>query len=164
MYSSIDHIDPRWEEGRDYQLVCGLDVESNLQISNGSDNVSKSNRFLPYRGESPVNEGDYTYFLDIDTGEWVYEQFLGDWWMDKTTSLCGPGQPSTENGRRLLSEKMKGRTFTQESKDKMSLSHTGMKKEWVIETNKREYSCPHCDKIIRSKGNLTQHLRAKHNG
>ena len=26
MRYEIDHIDPRWEEGRDYQLICGRDV------------------------------------------------------------------------------------------------------------------------------------------
>ena len=163
MNTSIDHIDSQWKDGRDYQLICGLDVELNLQIFNFHENVIKSNRFLPYKGEAPVNRGDYAYFLDVDTGEWIYEEFLGKWWMEKTKSLCGPGQLSTESGRKLTSEKMKGRVFTQESKDKMSQSHKGLKKKWVCDTNRREFTCPHCGKIIKSKGNLTQHLRAKHN-
>ena len=26
----IDHVDPKWAEGREYQLVCGLDVVYNM--------------------------------------------------------------------------------------------------------------------------------------
>jgi hypothetical protein len=91
----IDHIDPKWEEGRDYQLVCGLDVTLNFCERDPNFNVSKNNRFLPWRvaqkeiGSVPVNEGDLCQFLDLATGEWVLEEFLGSWWFEQTKKLCG---------------------------------------------------------------------------
>ena len=54
MFYEKDHIDPRWVEGRDYQLVCGLDVPLNFIERERGENISKSNRFLPYR----IIEGD----------------------------------------------------------------------------------------------------------
>lgn len=92
----IDHIDPRWEEGRDYQLVCGLDCPLNLREEDSSKNKSKSNRFLPWRwtredlGVVPEEPGDLALFLDPDTNEWVLEEFLGEWWFEKTWRNCGP--------------------------------------------------------------------------
>ncbi len=89
-----DHIDPLWKEGRDYQLVCGLDVPGNKKIRTTSENARKVNRFLPWKvsdkdvGCVPVNEGDLCLFLDPDTGEWVLEEFLGEWWFEKTKTLC----------------------------------------------------------------------------
>ncbi len=90
-----DHIDPRWQEGRDYQLICGLDEEINFNELPISLNSVKNNRFLPWRvassevGAVPVNKGDLCLFLDSDSGEWILEEFLGEWWMDKTKKLCG---------------------------------------------------------------------------
>ena len=95
MKQHIDHIDPRWEEGRDYQLVCGLNTSLNYLERDPDFNVSKNNRFLPWRtakeeiGCVPVNQGDLCQFLDAGTGEWVLEEFLGDWWFAQTSSLCG---------------------------------------------------------------------------
>jgi hypothetical protein len=90
-----DHIDPRWEEGRDYQLVCGLDNHHNFSERERTLNVQKSNRFLPWRvakdevGSVPIDKGDLCQFLDLETGEWVLEEFLGDWFSEKTRHLTG---------------------------------------------------------------------------
>ena len=95
MQIHIDHIDPRWEEGRDYQLVCGLDTNLNYCERDPDFNVSKNNRFLPWRvsegeiGCVPVDQGDLCQFLDTETGEWVLQEFLGDWWFTRTKSFCG---------------------------------------------------------------------------
>jgi hypothetical protein len=80
---SIDHIDPQWKEGRDYQLVCGLDVLVNLRAEDNDINIRKSNRFVPYRIDSriPVHQapGDWGFFLI--GGEWKLTQFMGgEWW------------------------------------------------------------------------------------
>jgi hypothetical protein len=96
MNFDIDHIDPKWKEGRDYQLVCGLDTPLNFRERDEKTNQSKSNRFLPWRvskgelGEAPVNPGDLCQFLDPDTDEWVLEEFMGEWWYEKTWGSCGP--------------------------------------------------------------------------
>jgi hypothetical protein len=99
----IDHIDPVWESGRDYQLVCGFNCLANLREEDPSFNTSKSNRFLPWRwsrdeiGVVPQEPGDLAYFLvgaDIEKdipGEWVLMEFLSDEWMEsswETCSLC----------------------------------------------------------------------------
>lgn len=90
----LDHIDPKWEEGRDYLLICGRNTSSNFCMRDRSLNSSKSNRFLPWRvsidevGCVPVEQGDLCLFLDPDTGEWVLEEFLGKWWFEKTKTLC----------------------------------------------------------------------------
>lgn len=95
MQIHIDHIDPKWEEGRDYQLVCGLNVSLNYCERDPDFNVSKNNRFLPWRvaegeiGSVPINQGDLCQFLDLETGEWVLEEFLGEWWFSQTHTLCG---------------------------------------------------------------------------
>jgi hypothetical protein len=107
----IDHIDPRWEEGRDYQLVCGFEKDpKNLREEDSSRNKSKSNRFLPWRwsredlGTVPEEPGDLALFLDPDTDEWVLEEFMGEWWFEKTRKLCGPsagGSKNVESGHLL---------------------------------------------------------------
>lgn len=92
-----DHIDPDYPEGcdRPYQLVCGLTNKFNLIERTRSLNISKSNRFLPWRvaqdeiGSVPVNPGDLCQFLNRATGEWVLEEFMGDWWFEQTRDLCG---------------------------------------------------------------------------
>lgn len=91
----IDHIDPQWKEGRDYQLVCGLDLPCNYREVSRAENTSKNNRFLPYRvgkdslGSIPEQPGDLCLFLDPDTEEWVLEEFLGKWWYAKTDRFAG---------------------------------------------------------------------------
>lgn len=95
MQIHIDHIDPRWEEGRDYQLVCGLNTSLNYCERDPDFNVSKNNRFLPWRvaegeiGSVPINKGDLCQFLDLSSGKWVLEEFLGDWWFAQTHTMCG---------------------------------------------------------------------------
>lgn len=98
----IDHIDPRWEEGRDYQLVCGLDCPLNYREEDWRRNTAKSNRFLPWRwvhdevGVVPTEPGDLALFLvgaDIETdtpGEWVLMEFLGEEWRKETKTTCAP--------------------------------------------------------------------------
>jgi hypothetical protein len=109
----VDHIDPTWKEGRDYQLICGLDSSCNLLERGYTSNVKKSNRFLPWRvcseeiGVSPQNEGDLALFLvgfDIDNdvpGEWVLMEFLSDKWYEETKQVCGNsvgGKKRAESG------------------------------------------------------------------
>jgi hypothetical protein len=92
-----DHIDPDYPEGcdRPYQLVCGLTNPFNLIERDRSLNSSKSNRFLPWRvaaeevGSVPINPGDLCQFLNRETGEWILEEFMGDWWKESTRDLCG---------------------------------------------------------------------------
>lgn len=93
----IDHIDPRWEEGRDYQKVCGFERDlNNLREIEERENQAKSNRFLPWRwareefGVVPEEPGDLALFLDPETNEWVLEEFMGAWWFEKTWKSCGP--------------------------------------------------------------------------
>ena len=107
-----DHIDPKYPEGADrpYQLVCGLHNSHNLVYRDRSTNSSKSNRFLPWRvaegeiGCVPVSEGDLCQFLDRETGEWVLQEFMGEWWYDQTRELCGEhiaGSRTKEEGTGL---------------------------------------------------------------
>jgi hypothetical protein len=99
MSLSVDHIDPEWTEGRNYQLVCGLDNTRNREVREVSFNVKKGNRFLPWRycpeevGKVPQELGDWCQFLDPDTGEWVLAEFLGDWWVEKTHRYDARRQP-----------------------------------------------------------------------
>ena len=104
-----DHIDPDYPEGcdRPYQMVCGLTNSFNLVERDKSANISKSNRFLPWRvakdeiGQIPVEFGDLCQFLDRETGEWVLEEFMGDWYKEQTKDLCGQhvaGQRTYEEG------------------------------------------------------------------
>lgn len=105
MRHQIDHIDPRWKEGRNYQLICGLDVPSNLEEREESVNKSKNNRFLPWRvvkdelGTVPMNPGDLCLFLiganikeDIP-GEWVLLEFMGPEWYFHTKGNFGANYP-----------------------------------------------------------------------
>jgi hypothetical protein len=100
-----DHIDPRWEEGRDYQMVCGLDDPLNYCERDSKFNTAKSNRFLPWRvasdeiGTIPVNQGDLCLFLvgaDIEQdipGEWVLMEFLSEKWFECSYGTAGYHQP-----------------------------------------------------------------------
>jgi hypothetical protein len=105
MKTEQDHIDPKWEEGRDYQLVCGREVPQNYCERDSSLNSKKSNRFLPWRscseeiGGVPVKPGDLCQFLDLDTGEWVLEEFMGAWWFEKTKKLCGESFGGKRGGK-----------------------------------------------------------------
>lgn len=88
----IDHIDPRWEEGRDYQLVCGLDCPLNYREEEPGKNSAKSNRFLPWRwsrdgiGVVPEDYGDLAQFLV--NGEWVLMEFLSEEWFEASIGTC----------------------------------------------------------------------------
>jgi hypothetical protein len=94
--TEIDHIDPRWKEGRDYQLVCGLDCPLNYREEDVLKNRSKGNRFLPWRwsrdelGVVPEEPGDLAWFLvgaDIEKdipGEWVLMEFESEAWFEAT--------------------------------------------------------------------------------
>ena len=101
-----DHIDPDYPEGcdRPYQMVCGFTNPLNLIERDRSLNSSKSNRFLPWRvahdevGSVPVNPGDLCQFLNRETGEWVLEEFMGDWWFEQTRDLCGAFVAGQLNG------------------------------------------------------------------
>jgi hypothetical protein len=89
---SVDHIDPQWKGGREYQLACGLDVDINLRVEDHSVNVRKSNRFVPYRVVDWLavhqEPGDWGIFLI--GGEWRLTQFMGhDWWGESSKIGCG---------------------------------------------------------------------------
>jgi hypothetical protein len=91
---SLDHIDPRWSEGRDYQLVCGFSegplAENNEIIVDHGYNSRKVNRFVPYRiceHPAPVTFGDVGEFLI--GGEWVVCEFGGpEWWGESNKIGC----------------------------------------------------------------------------
>jgi len=113
----IDHIDPRWEEGRDYQLVCGFEKDpKNLREETLSKNRSKSNRFLPWRwsreelGVVPEEPGDLAYFLvgaDIEKdipGEWVLMEFLSEEWFEAAKYTYGGVQYALQNIEKLRDE------------------------------------------------------------
>jgi hypothetical protein len=97
---SLDHIDPTWEEGRDYQFVCGWDCKQNWREMTVGNNSRKSNRFLPWRycadeiGQKPCETGDWVQFLvgfDIENdipGEWVLMEFEGPEWFEATRQHC----------------------------------------------------------------------------
>jgi hypothetical protein len=114
----IDHIDPSWAEGRDYQLVCGLDVVYNMCERDPILNMSKANRFLPWRtcpdeiGTVPVEQGDLCLFLDPDTDEWALEEFLGTWWFEKSKAVTPQANM----------------VWTDEMKSKISTANTGRKR------------------------------------
>jgi hypothetical protein len=92
---SVEHIDPRWREGRDYQLICGFEegplANFNEVIADWSYNSRKSNRFVPYRTckhSAPVTFGDIGEFLV--EGEWVVCEFGGEiWWKESSRIGCG---------------------------------------------------------------------------
>jgi hypothetical protein len=135
----IDHIDPRWEEGRDYQLVCGFGKDpKNLREEDSSRNQSKSNRFLPWRwcreelGVVPEEPGDLALFLDPDTNEWVLEEFMGEWWYEKTWKTCGPyfgtiagGYVGPLKGRKGQEHPRYGVRESEETRLKKSLAKRG---------------------------------------
>jgi hypothetical protein len=84
---SLDHIDPLWEKGRDYQLVCGWDCKRNWRELTYSENSIKGNRFLPWRyskdeiGTKPVETGDWCQFYNPLTQDWELMEFEGErWW------------------------------------------------------------------------------------
>jgi len=93
----IDHIDPVWKENRDRQLVCGLSNSVNLLERDRYENIKKSNGFLPWRtapdeiGCVPTEVGDLCQFLDPESNEWVLQEFLSDWWFEKTSRNRGGG-------------------------------------------------------------------------
>jgi hypothetical protein len=105
--TEIDHIDPRWKEGRDYQLVCGLDCPPNYREEDWKRNTAKSNRFLPWRwcrdelGVVPEEPGDLSWFLvgaDIEKdipGEWVLMEFLSEEWFEASKGSFGAAVAKT---------------------------------------------------------------------
>lgn len=89
---SEDHLEPVWKEGRDYQLVCGLEEPVNKRLETFGQNSSKSNRFVPWRtfGVCPPPEepGDLCWFLNLETEEWEFTSWLGDRWFQLTRKTC----------------------------------------------------------------------------
>jgi hypothetical protein len=63
-------------------------------------------------GCAPVNQGDLCLFLDLDTGKWVLEEFLGEWWFEKTKKLCSSsivGRNNVSSGHLKQIEGLGGR-------------------------------------------------------
>ncbi len=91
----VEHID-----AKQAHLVCGLDVPANITQLTFGDNVSKQNRFVPYRvatHPAPREWGDVCEFLINE--EWVVCAYVGEvWWEEATRIGCGQtsgrGQPS----------------------------------------------------------------------
>ena len=132
--TDMDHIDPKWSEGRDYQIVCGLDNVYNMAERDSSLNKSKNNRFLPWRnslyevGGDPVEQGDLCLFLDPDTNEWVLEEFLGKWWFDKSKSTLGRSNTvftHTAESKDKIGEGVRMVMLTTDIRTRMSEAHTG---------------------------------------
>jgi len=147
-----DHIDPSWKEGRDYQLVCGLDLPCNKIRRTTSENARKVNRFLPWRvsdddvGCIPINQGDLCLFLDPDTGEWVLEEFLGEWWFKKTRKTCGvsvAGRMAVETGRleRMRSKVDKPSQLREATSKRDPAEHSNWGKNFAGKTNSTYYRC-----------------------
>lgn len=89
-HPSLDHREPPWVEGRDYQLVCGLENNFNYRYDTVGNNSRKSNRFIPWRqyGESvPEEPGDLAFFL-VD-GEWKLFGWLSKEWFLATKGTSG---------------------------------------------------------------------------
>ncbi len=135
----LDHIDPIWSEGRDYQLVCGLDTPLNFTERDYRTNIQKSNRFIPWRvcrdeiGVEPVEPGDLCLFLDPETNDWVLEQFMGEWWWDKTSKTHGPsagkvGKPRPDLAERNRQRRGESRTFSDDHRANLSKSGKGKPK------------------------------------
>ena len=101
---SLDHIDPLWDEGRDYQLVCGLDCARNWRELTYSENSKKGNRFLPWRyceeevGVKPVETGDLCQFLNPETEEWELMEFEGSRWLDLSRPFSNHYQAGKRTG------------------------------------------------------------------
>jgi len=104
----IDHIDPVWKDNRNYQLVCGFDNLLNYYEREYSLNVRKGNRFLPWRvakneiGEEPIEPGDLCQFLNRETGEWVLQEFMGEWWFEQTANDHGGFLGGKTQGKRAV--------------------------------------------------------------
>jgi hypothetical protein len=97
-------------------------------------NQQKSNRFLPWRnsrdeiGTDPVNPGDLCLFLDPDTHEWVLEEFMSDWWFDKSWRFTGMANVVfTEETRQKQSQAHKGHRPGAETRAKIVAANTGTK-------------------------------------
>lgn len=94
---SLDHRDPIWKEGRDYQLVCGLDNEFNYRYDTVGNNSRKSNRFLPWREYDgfPEKPGDLAYFLV--NNEWVLMPWLSKEWFEASKGTSGESKNNVGN-------------------------------------------------------------------
>jgi hypothetical protein len=122
----LDHIDPQWREGRDYQLVCGRDCPANFVERDARFNTAKSNRFLPWRlangeiGTVPVEQGDLCLFLvgaDIEQdtpGQWVLMEFLSEEWFAASKHTCGAYQDHFRENSKLKKWQQENHEYVQE--------------------------------------------------
>lgn len=171
----IDHIDPKWVEGRDYQLVCGLDCAVNFREVERQENIRKSNRFLPWRwvkddfGCVPSEPGDWAYFLV--EGEWVLMEFLSPEWYESTKYTSGPGRVGgsrtgwihTPEAKKKIREANIGKHLSQETRDKLSVINTGKQhtdetKDKLKEIGKEVSDRPGV-KDAQAEGAKTQHAQ-----
>lgn len=171
----IDHIDPKWEEGRDYQLVCGLDCPANFREEERRENTRKSNRFLPWRwvrddfGSVPSEPGDWAYFLV--EGEWVLMEFLSPEWYEATKYTFGGGRVGgsrtgyhhTVETKEKIRQSNTGKHHSQETRDKLAAINTG--KQHTDETRDKlkeigkEVAARPGVKEAQTKGAKTQHAQ-----
>ena len=108
---SLDHIDPRWKDGRDYQLVCGFSegplAENNEVLTDHGYNSRKVNRFVPYRVcdyPAPILFGDTGEFLI--QGEWVVCEFGGEIWWEESNKVGNSQNVQTEKRRKGYERKV----------------------------------------------------------
>lgn len=142
----IDHIDPKGGDEKPWRIVCGFDKDPNLAERDASLNRQKGTRFLPWRmnkddwGEVPIEQGDWCLFLDPDTNEWVLEDFLGEWWFEK----------SKRYDHRSYLTHWTGRPHSEESLQKMSETKTG-KEGWKWTEEHRQKMLPLLQGIPRTE-------------
>jgi hypothetical protein len=160
----IDHIDPKWAEGRDYQLVCGLDRSINLIVREGEENDKKSNRFVPYRVVDwlPVHQeaGDWGVFLI--GGEWRLTQFMGrEWFMESKKIGCG----EVAGGRVAGKKTGWGRRSFDHQSAAGKIGGVSVPLEVRIRNGKRAVAlreiCEECGRVM-SPANMGRHMKQTH--
>jgi len=133
--TELDHIDPVWKEGRDYQLVCGREEPCNKVERDARFNTAKSNRFLPWRvaaaeiGTVPVNQGDLCLFLvgaDIEQdipGEWVLMEYLSEEWFAASKHTCGSYQDHFKEDSKIKKWRQENQEYVQKQFQSFQEAH-----------------------------------------
>jgi hypothetical protein len=178
---TVEHIDPRWAEGRDYQLVCGFSegplARYNEIIADHSYNSRKTNRFVPYRvcnHPAPITFGDIGEFLI--NGEWVVCEFGGgEWWKEsnvigsgakawclRESSIRGgetTGRQNVENGHWATLQTREIRVMGGTASSKTPF-HKIRSSRGGVSTSKQRWQCGETG-FITNAGALTRYQRAR---